>query len=255
MPSADQKRTVREEITALEHSAFPADGDASEPLAERSDHALFWSELSEYRKIKALQDSINWRGFSPEQAIDVIQNVIDGKDRWHWMDGIGSEKEDRKDGQKAEGMSDEPIRPLTQELIDCCRLDVWPGLATVTDFGIESSSHLGAIQHALILETVTPAELDAAMGSGEKLTEIARRGQNPYGNVVFKTAWDDMPREEGVEDREFTPPGASTALGDVMQAVGNSPLPDSIRDMETDYHRMMEQAAERPVNQDKGIKR
>src|SRR5262245_12665370 len=55
------------------------------------------------------------------------------------------------------------VRPLTQQLIDCCHLDVWPSNATVIDFGIDSDRHLGALQFAIRNELVTPEELDAAM--------------------------------------------------------------------------------------------
>lgn len=33
------------------------------------------------------------------------------------------------------------------------------------------------------------------MGKGDKLTELARLGDNPYRDVVFKTAWDKMAAE------------------------------------------------------------
>ena len=106
----------------------------------------------------------------------------------------------------------QPIRPLTQELIDSVRLDVWPGMATITDFGIDSSSHLGALQYAVIYETATPEELDAAMGNGAELTEIARHGANPYRDVTFKTAWDGLTVE---------PESGPESLGD-----GKPPTPE-----------------------------
>ena len=33
------------------------------------------------------------------------------------------------------------------------------------------------------------------MGSGEKLTEIAQRGDNPYRDVTFRTSWDNRALE------------------------------------------------------------
>ena len=68
--------------------------------------------------------------------------------------------------------ADGAIRPLTKELIDCCYLDVWPGHTAIVDFGIDTDRHLGALQFAIREELVTPQELDAALGSGAKLTEI-----------------------------------------------------------------------------------
>lgn len=87
------------------------------------------------------------------------------------------------------------VRPLTQQLILSSLFDTWPGNAAVMDFGIDSDRHLGALHHAIRHEEVTAEELDAAMGNGEKLTEIAQRGSNPYRDVSFRTAWDDMPME------------------------------------------------------------
>lgn len=84
------------------------------------------------------------------------------------------------------------IRPLTRQLVECCRLDAWPGRAAVVDFGLDSSSHLGALQYAIRENLVSLEELDAAMGDGKKLTEIAQRGENPYRFVTFNTAWDRM---------------------------------------------------------------
>jgi hypothetical protein len=106
------------------------------------------------------------------------------------------------------------IRPLTQQLIECCQLDVWPGRATVIDFGIKTSSHLGALQYAIREELVTPQELDAAMGKGDKLTEIAQRGENPYRFVTFRTAWDDL----GPELEEYPSPEEAKALAAEIRA-------------------------------------
>jgi hypothetical protein len=84
------------------------------------------------------------------------------------------------------------IRPLTRQLVECCQLDVWPGRAAVIDFGLDSSSHLGALQYAIREDLVTLEKMDAAMGDGRKLTEIAQRGDNPYRFVTFNTAWDKL---------------------------------------------------------------
>ena len=111
------------------------------------------------------------------------------------------------------------VRPLTQQLIDCCQLDVWPGNAAVIDFGLDSSSHLGALQFAIREELVTPHELDAAMGKGEKLTEIARRGDNPYRDVTFKTSWDEIGIEpESGGGGSESAPAAKSSLHAELQA-------------------------------------
>ena len=103
-------------------------------------------------------------------------------------------------------LEDHQVRPLTQQLITAVLFDVWPSIAAIVDFGIDSDRHLGALQFAIKYDEVTPQELDAAMGSGAKLTEIAQRGNNPYRDVTFRTSWDKMRLEPQDE-----PPAAETA--------------------------------------------
>jgi hypothetical protein len=123
------------------------------------------------------------------------------------------------DSQVSEKEQTSTVRPLTQQLIDCCQLDVWPGNAAVIDFGLDSSSHLGALQFAIREELVTPQELDAAMGKGEKLTEIARRGDNPYRDVMFKTSWDEIGIEpESGGGGSESAPAAHSSLHAELQA-------------------------------------
>ena len=136
------------------------------------------------------------------QKLDVERRISENEPKEFWMDGVDQSSQPDEfaammhDIAVPPDFEQRPIRPLTQQLIECCQLDAWPSHATVVDFGIDSSSHLGAIQYALREELVTPQELDAAMGKGDKLTEIAQRGDNLYRDVTFKTSWDDMPTEE-----------------------------------------------------------
>jgi hypothetical protein len=95
------------------------------------------------------------------------------------------------------------VRPLTEQLIDATHLDLWPSVAVIVDFGIDSESHLGALQYAIKHGEVTPQELDAAMGNGAKLTEIAQRGDNPYRDVTFRTSWDLMQPEPADEPKWY----------------------------------------------------
>jgi hypothetical protein len=161
----------------------------------------FWEDLKDNQRPGALTVAIDWEGFTESQMQDVIRRVLDGEEPDFWMDGVEPEVE-------------RPVRPLTLELIDCCQLDVWPGMATITDFGLKTSSHLGALQFAIREGLVMPHELDAAMGNGDKLTKIAQRGDNPYRNVEFRTAWDDM----GPEPEEFLAPEETIAIAAEIRA-------------------------------------
>ena len=94
MPTRDQKEAVCAQIERLEHSSFSWDGETLTPNA-RGPAALgfAWTELTEQHKIEVLAISVDWRCFDAEQEWDVVQNVLDGKDRYHWMDGIATDRE------------------------------------------------------------------------------------------------------------------------------------------------------------------
>ena len=68
--------------------------------------------------------------------------------------------------------------------------DCWPSPAAILDFGIESSAHLGALQHG-VHEGVTAYDLDRVLGDGPAITELVRSiPLQPYPFVVFRTSWD-----------------------------------------------------------------
>ncbi len=89
------------------------------------------------------------------------------------------------------------MKQFTAALINAACLDLWPSPATCIDFGLDTSSHFGALQYEIKRERVTSAELDAALGNGPELTKLVRRhSDNPYRFVTFTTAWDDLGEEE-----------------------------------------------------------
>ena len=87
-----------------------------------------------------------------------------------------------------------PIEDLSMatQLHDCLTQDMWPNSATIVDFGIESRSHLGALQHA-VRSGCTAYDLDRVMGDGAAITQLACGipGQ-PYVHIVFKTVYDNV---------------------------------------------------------------
>jgi hypothetical protein len=202
-----------------------------------------WQDWNEPQRLAVLTDMVNWEGVEAADKRRILEREVDfsrvaPQDQWVVLDGevwhendtkpFGRHGEDaaeqfRSEGhqhQTPPGAQDRPIRPLTQQLIDCCFLDVWPGRAAVVDFGLDTDRHLGALQFAIREELVTPQELDAAMGNGPKLTEIAQRGRNPYGDVAFRTAWDDMPREP---DADRPMPEGPATHGDSGRAAMEPP--------------------------------
>jgi hypothetical protein len=87
-----------------------------------------------------------------------------------------------------------PLSDLTMAtgLYQDLALDRWPSPATVLDFGIDSSSHLGALQFA-VGEGITPYDLDRVLGDGPAITQLVTSvpGQ-PYAPIVFRTTWDGV---------------------------------------------------------------
>lgn len=91
---------------------------------------------------------------------------------------------------------DGPYRPLDDEslatkLVEHLFLDTWPSPATVMDWGIETGSHYGALQHAVLSSCVTAYELDRVAGDGPAITRLVRAvPEQPYRDIEFRTAWD-----------------------------------------------------------------
>jgi hypothetical protein len=125
------------------------------------------------------------------------------------------------------------IRPLTRQLIECAHLDVWPGHAAVVDFGIDSDRHLGALQFAIRNDLVTPTELDAAMGKGAMLTEIAGRGDSPYRDVTFRTSWDGLLVEP--ESPPESVPEGRTYADELTSMLHDIASPPDFEEMRLDY--------------------
>ena len=74
------------------------------------------------------------------------------------------------------------IRPVTRDLIECVLLDVWPNIAAIVDFGIINQEIYNAYHHKIRHEEVTAEQLDEALGSGPKLTELM--------GIKIETAYD-----------------------------------------------------------------
>jgi hypothetical protein len=94
------------------------------------------------------------------------------------------------------------MKDITRNFIEDLMHDEPPrSMATSVDFGIPEklNPQYGALQWGYKHETFTALELDDALDSGAKLTELVSRGENPY-RCEFHTDWDDMPTEEEEED-------------------------------------------------------
>ena len=93
MPTEEQREAVREQIERLTQALFLQDGETVIPDAPGSAVlGLTWAELIAHHKIEMMATRVDWLGFDAEQEWDVVQNVLDGKDRFHWMDGIATDR-------------------------------------------------------------------------------------------------------------------------------------------------------------------
>jgi hypothetical protein len=72
-------------------------------------------------------------------------------------------------------------------------LDRWPRSGAIVDFGIDSQQHYDSLYYPIRNGEIAPSVLDAAMGHGEKLTELVRNApSNPHKNIRFYTSWDEL---------------------------------------------------------------
>lgn len=84
------------------------------------------------------------------------------------------------------------VRSVAEDAYESIAMDMWPRMAAVVDFGIDSPQHLGSLQHA-IRSGVSKYELDMILGDGPEITKTCQQFEdNPYRDVVFVTAWDKM---------------------------------------------------------------
>ena len=85
-------------------------------------------------------------------------------------------------------MPKRPIRPVTKLLFEAMTLDIWPNSsAAIVDFGLESQSHYEALHAPIRAGQITLEQLDAALGSGSKLTALVRSTPaNTHKEIVFR---------------------------------------------------------------------
>src|SRR5262249_5908145 len=137
-----------------------------------------WSDWNEAQRLAGLLDLIPWDGVDKTDKQRLLEREVDFSkvapedqrlmlgEVWHQNDSepvAGVPDDFRHEGFETQASPEgqaQPVRPLTQQLIECCYLDIWPGNAAVVDFGIDSDRHLGALQFAIREELVTPQELD-----------------------------------------------------------------------------------------------
>jgi hypothetical protein len=113
------------------------------------------------------------------------------------------------------GLGPLEIRQTTRGLVNNLLLDLPLTMAQCDDFGVATANHYRALRALLLYEpeggVLSPEEvlkaglrerileLDAALGSGRKLTELVRKYAPQY-NLTFETIWDGLNFLESTED-------------------------------------------------------
>ncbi|MHC5540894.1 hypothetical protein ACYOEI_21945 [Singulisphaera rosea] len=83
------------------------------------------------------------------------------------------------------------VRPATKNLVAAILIDVWPSAGVIVDFGLDSQEHYEALYYPIRQGEISPKVLDAALGDGQKLTELVRAApSNPHKEIAFLTSWD-----------------------------------------------------------------
>jgi len=101
---------------------------------------------------------------------------------------------EKKDG-KATERNDAVLRQSTRNLMFSIVQDVWPNEPTCLDFGIKTQEHLEALYYPVRHGEITASQLDDALGSGPKLTELVNGASlNPHQGIHFTTLWDGISR-------------------------------------------------------------
>lgn len=130
------------------------------------------------------------------------------------------------------GRTEMTVRKTAEEVYQCLMLDVWPGHTAITDFGLETDAHYGALQYAIRENDAGPRELDEALGNGKRLTALIKQ-DNPYHGVVFSTPWDTiMVRHDEVPPEtaaEKFPPGRVFASPFALEALDEDDISDALK--------------------------
>ncbi len=85
MPTQTEMEEVTKLIESRQASTYSRrDGG----IIETIDGDLGWRDLSDLEQRAILEFNVTWRGFTPEQALDVIGNVLTGDSPGDWMNGV-----------------------------------------------------------------------------------------------------------------------------------------------------------------------
>lgn len=212
-----------------------------------------WSVIPEDQKLRVMEGDINWTGVGHKDKEALLARHIDfSKISCEQLNAVyeipinTAHEPDERPARRlfdnanfAQAVADPDkgdfyeqltkIRSTTRDLIESIKLDSWPRAAAVVDFGLDSQQHYEALYYPIRHREIAPVVLDAAMGHGEKLTELARNApSNPHRDISFHTSWDDLLGRDKPKD-----------AASERRPEGNS---------QSDYQKALEAAADRGSN-------
>jgi hypothetical protein len=205
--------------TPLERAARQVAEDRSEPGGTqagklyRLESRVDWMGIDDGQKEELLRGAIDFASITREGLNTVYESLV--RDLAHEVDERPARRLfDKANYTQAVATADripldeqlQKVRPVTRNLIESVMLDTWPRDAAIVDFGIDSQQHYDALYYPIRNDEMAPLVLDAAMGHGEKLTELARGApSNPHKAIEFHTSWDVLlGRERPAAERPET---------------------------------------------------
>jgi hypothetical protein len=190
----------------------------------------FAADAGEIKKLRLLENQLDWTGVGDKDKEAVLAREVDfpGLAADHLNMILKGEDEDRHQfaSPAAQRLFDEayfdeamkhvahfghdrewpPASVNTWQFIESAVAGRWPHEEVAADFGLDSQHHFEALSGPIRHGEIGTVALDAALGYGRKLTELARSApSNPHKDIQFHTVWDDRLGRERPEE------GAKTA--------------------------------------------
>jgi hypothetical protein len=192
------------------------------------------SGLSEAGKLRVLEGELEWVGVDDRQKEAVLAREVDftriTRDQLNFLyEDVGHFKFENVDESAGRRLFDKAnfektmaeidkagnfseqlakVRPTTRDVVQSMLFDEWPRAGAIVDFGLDSQQHYEALYYPVRNQEIKPAALDAALGYGEKLTELTRAApSNPHKEVEFYTSWDVLVGRNKAEQASKNGPG------------------------------------------------
>ncbi len=213
------------------HTPQPVRTEAREAPRERAErqlreqHAYRTSGLSEAGRLRMIEGEIDWAGVTAKDKETVLAREVDfariTPEQFRFVyEDIAFDRMEPADPAVAqalfdrsrEGAAPPPVRDTTRNLVEAILLDAWPRRGAIVDFGLKSLEHYEALYYPVREGEITPEQLDAALGKGEKLTALVRSARsNPHRDIEFDTDWDHLLPEPEHDAKGLSKPPPSPA--------------------------------------------